>query len=403
MADFTDSLLPEFDGAGEKGFPKILVSSIWIFDRRALIVLHMVFLVMACVSALEQSQNRVRVMSQLSVCLRRHAPSTPLPLETMMSLKTRVTAELNIQHPILLAPMAGVSGGALAAAVSSAGGLGVIGGGYGDKEWLQRELIAAGNTPVAIGFISWALQKCPDMLNVALARDPKAIFLSFGDIRSFAPAVRKAGIPLIAQVQTVAQAKAAVSAGADFIVAQGTEAGGHGGVRSTLPLIPAVVDAVGNIPVIAAGGIADGRGLAAALMLGAAGVLCGTAFFASRESLTHPNMKRAAFVASGDDTVRSSAVDIARGIDWPAQWTIRTLKNGFTERWSRDLDGLRRNVSVEQPKYSEARDAGNTDIAAVIVGEAVDFVHGDENASDIITRIVSEAETLLRNTAQFLD
>jgi nitronate monooxygenase len=79
------------------------------------------------------------------------------------------------------------------------------------------------------------------------------------------------------------------------------------------------------------------------------------------------------------------------------------LKNSFTERWSRDLDGLRRNVSVEQPKYSEARDAGNTDVAAVIVGEAVDFVHGDENASDIITRIVSEAETLLRNTAQFLD
>jgi NAD(P)H-dependent flavin oxidoreductase YrpB (nitropropane dioxygenase family) len=136
---------------------------------------------------------------------------------------------------------------------------------------------------------------------------------------------------LIGQIQTVAQAKAAVSEGAEFIVAQGTEAGGHGGTRSTRPLIPAVVDAVGNIPVIAAGGIADGRGLAAALMLGAAGVLWGTAFFASRESLSHRNMKQAAFATSGDDTVRSSVVDIARGIDWPAQWTIRTLKNGFTD------------------------------------------------------------------------
>ncbi|WP_291562013.1 nitronate monooxygenase [Bradyrhizobium sp.] len=136
-----------------------------------------------------------------------------------MSFKTRVTTELNIQHPILLAPMAGVSGGALAAAVSNAGGLGVIGGGYGDKEWLERELLAAGNAPVAIGFISWALQNCPDLLHVALAREPKAIFLSFGEIRSFAPQIRRAGIPLIAQIQTVAQATAAVNEGAQFIVA----------------------------------------------------------------------------------------------------------------------------------------------------------------------------------------
>ena len=319
-----------------------------------------------------------------------------------MPLKTRITAALNIQHPILLAPMAGVSGGAVAAAVTNAGGLGVIGGGYGDKEWLQRELLAAGNTPVGIGFISWALQKCPDMLNVALAREPKAILLSFGEIRSFAPQIRRAGIPLIAQIQTVAQAKAAVSEGAQFIVAQGTEAGGHGGTRSTFPLVPAVVDAVGNIPVIAAGGIADGRGLAAALMLGAAGVLCGTAFFASKEALSHPNMKRATFSASGDDTVRSSAVDIARGIDWPAQWTIRTLKNSFTERWSRDLVGLRRNASVEQPKYAEAREAGDTDVAAVIVGEAIDLVHIEQSASDIVLRICSDAEMLLRSTEKLL-
>jgi nitronate monooxygenase len=114
-------------------------------------------------------------------------------------------------------------------------------------------------------------------------------------------------------------------------------------------------------------------------------------------------MKRAAFGASGDNTVRSSAVDIARGIDWPAQWTIRTLKNSFTERWCRDLDGLRHNASLEQPKYGEARKAGDTDIAAVIVGEAVDLVQTEENASDIVSRICSDAETLLRSTGRFLD
>ena len=111
-------------------------------------------------------------------------------------------------------------------------------------------------------------------------------------------------------------------------------------------------------------------------------------------------MKRAAFAGSGDDTVRGSAVDVARGIDWPAQWTIRTLKNGFTERWGYDLDGLRSNVSVEHTKYLKARETGDTDVAAVIVGEAVDFVRGDETASDIVIRMASEAETLLRTTGR---
>jgi len=153
-------------------------------------------------------------------------------------------------------------------------------------------LIAAGNTPIGVGFITWSLRKNPDLLNVALGHAPKVMFLSFGELGDFAPKIKKAGIPLIAQVQTLAQARDAVGEGADIIVAQGAEAGGHGSTRSTLPFVPAVVDAVGDIPVVAAGGIADGRGLAAALTLGASGVLCGTAFFASRESLAHPNLKR---------------------------------------------------------------------------------------------------------------
>lgn len=327
--------------------------------------------------------------------------SKPSP-QIIMTITTALTTKLKIQHPVLLAPMAGVAGGALAAAVSNAGGLGVIGGGYGDRDSLGRELVAAGNTPVGIGFITWSLRKNPDLLNVALAHAPKALFLSFGEIADFAPHVKRAGIPLIAQIQTVEQARQAVGDGADILVAQGTEAGGHGGARATLPLVPAVVDAVGNIPVIAAGGIADGRGLAAALMLGAAGVLCGTAFFASHESLAHPNTKRAAFEASGDNTLRSSAIDVARGIDWPSQWTIRTLKNSFTDRWGADLDGLKRNIAQERPRYTSAREAGDIDVSAVIVGEAVDLVREDETAAAIVQRIVTQAERLLRSGLQLL-
>jgi nitronate monooxygenase len=319
-----------------------------------------------------------------------------------VTIATALTKKLKIEHPVLLAPMAGVAGGALAAAVSNAGGLGIVGGGYGERDSLERELIAAGNTPVGVGFITWSLQKNPDLLNVALGHAPKVMFLSFGELGDFAPKIKKAGIPLIAQVQTLAQARDAVGEGADIIVAQGAEAGGHGSTRSTLPFVPAVVDAVGDIPVVAAGGIADGRGLAAALTLGAAGVLCGTAFFASRESLAHPNLKRGAIEGEGDKTQRSSVLDVARGIPWPSQWTIRTLRNKFTDRWEGNLDGLKQNIAAERPRYLAARDAGDTAVSAVIVGEAVDLVRADEAAADIVARIVAQAEVRLRSAQNLL-
>lgn len=320
-----------------------------------------------------------------------------------MTIKTALTSLLNIEHPILLAPMAGLAGGALASAVTNAGGLGVIGGGYGDKDWLSRELLKAGNAQVGIGFITWSLQKNPGLLDQALAHHPKAMFLSFGDIGEFAPRIKSAGVLLIAQVQNVAQARKAVADGADIIVAQGTEAGGHGGGRSTLPLIPVMVDAVGeHVPVVAAGGIGDGRGLAAALMLGAAGVLCGTVFYASQESLAHPNVKQAARAAKGDDTLRSSAIDVARGIDWPEQWNIRTLKNPFITQWDQDLDRLKQSVATEKPRYLKAAADGDLDVAAVIVGEAVDFVREDVGAATIVQRMVADAEDLLRGAPQML-
>lgn len=321
-----------------------------------------------------------------------------------MTIKTALTDLLGITHPILLAPMAGVAGGALASAVSHAGGLGVIGGGYGERDWLARQLLEAGNAPVGVGFITWSLRKNPDLLDLALAHRPGAMFLSFGDIDDLAPRIKQAGIPLIAQVQTLAQARKAVSDGADVIVAQGAEAGGHGSTRATLPLVPAVVDAVGaGVPVVAAGGIADGRGLAAALMLGASGVLCGSLFYPSREALAHPRAKQAALAASGDDTLRSSVIDVARGIDWPGQWNIRTLRNPFIARWNADLDALRHSAAVEKPRYLQAAAEGDVETAAVIVGEGIDLVRRDEAAGAAVQRLADEAEALLRAAPRLLD
>ena len=197
--------------------------------------------------------------------------------------------------------MGGVSGGALAAAVSEAGGLGLVGGGYGDPRWLERELrLVAGATgkPWGVGVITWAVGE--DIVRLALSYRPAAVFLSFGDPAPFGALVREAGTRLICQVQDVAGARQAAAAGADVIVAQGTEAGGHGSRRATLPLVPAVADAVAPVPVLAAGGIADGRGVAAALMLGAQGAVLGTRFCATPEAL-YPDWAKKQLVAGGGD------------------------------------------------------------------------------------------------------
>ena len=173
-------------------------------------------------------------------------------------LTTRLTQKLNITHPVISAPMAFASGGKSAAAVTDAGGLGLIGGGYGDADWLKREFDAAGDARFGVGFVTWSLARQPHLLDLALERAPAALMLSFGDFRPFLPRIRKAQTRLIVQVQTLEQARDAVNVGVDAIVAQGTEAGGHCGTRSTLPFVPAVVDIAQGIPVIAGGGIADG-------------------------------------------------------------------------------------------------------------------------------------------------
>lgn len=320
-------------------------------------------------------------------------------VETIMPVSTRLTQLLRIKHPILLAPMDVVSGGRLAAAVTRAGGLGLIGGGYGDEAWLAHEMDAAGDARVGVGFITWSMAKRPRLLDMVLERRPPAVMLSFGDVRPHARKIKSAGALLICQVQTLEQAKDAVANDADIMVAQGAEGGGHGISRSTFPFVPAVVDAAPDIPVAAAGGVADGRGLAASLMLGADGVLVGTRFYASQEAAGFAAAKERIVAASGDRTTRSILFDIARCNVWPAPYTGRVLRNEFSEKWRGRETELLQHQNEEAIHFSEAREKGNFDIAAVIAGEAVDLIADIPSAAEIVDRMANEADTLLSSAS----
>lgn len=310
-------------------------------------------------------------------------------------MRTDLTALLGIQHPILLAPMGQVAGGALARAVSQAGGLGLIGAGYGDADWLRRELASCSDCRVGVGFITWALDQQPQLLDLALEYTPVAIMFSFGDCSAYIRRVQAAGARAICQVRTVAEARQAAELGADLIVAQGTEGGGHGATRSTFSLVPAVVDAVSPVPVVAAGGVADGRGLAAALMLGAVGVLIGTRFYASDEALGLDGAKQAMVEHSGDQTLRTHVFDIVRGYHWPDGITGRALNNHFTQTWHGREAELTQDVIEQRRIYSEAAARGDADTAVVFAGEAIDMIDAIEPAEQIVTRIAAEADALL--------
>ncbi|MGH6623312.1 MAG: NAD(P)H-dependent flavin oxidoreductase [Burkholderiaceae bacterium] len=315
-----------------------------------------------------------------------------------MSLHTPLTRLLAIEHPVLLAPMDVVADARLTAAVSTAGGFGILGGGYGDAAWLKRELdlLAASGQRFGAGFITWSLARQAHLLDLVLERNPAAIMLSFGDPRPFVERIKRANALVICQVQSLAFAKQAVAAGADILVAQGTEGGGHGGSRGLVTLVPEIVDTIDpRIPVVAAGGIADGRGLAASLMLGASGVLLGTRFYASEEAAGAQAAKERICAATGDDTARSLVFDITRRNVWPAPFTGRCVRNAHAERWlGREVE-LLQHVDEESARYMAAREAGNFDIAAVIAGEASGLIRDIPSAAALMKKLVNDAETLL--------
>jgi nitronate monooxygenase len=325
-----------------------------------------------------------------------------------MTLRTRLTKLLRIEHPVLSAPMALAAGGKLAAAVTAAGGLGLIGGGYGDAEWLEQQFSAAGNARVGCGFITWSLAKRPELLERALAHSPAAMMLSFGDPLPFAPSIKKAGATLICQVQCMQHAREAVAAGAEIIVAQGAEAGGHGMVRATVTLVPEIADylaqAAPETVLVAAGGIADGRGLAAMLMLGADGVLMGSRFWASTETLVNQAIQKAALAADGDSTIRTTVVDLARKFDWPKPFTARVVYNRFVRDWhGRETELAKPEIATrEGNRYAMGMRNGDPDNTAVWVGETTGLIDRVEPAGDLLRKIVAESERLLREKAPAL-
>jgi nitronate monooxygenase len=320
-----------------------------------------------------------------------------------VSIETALTAKLGLEYPIVSAPMGGVAGGSLAAAVSNAGALGLVGGAYGEPEWLRTELSKArseSKRPWGVGLITW--HATPEAVELALSYEPHAFMLSFGDPRPLAPAIKEAGCTLICQVQDTEEGKAAEAAGADVIVAQGTEAGGHGADRSTLPLVPAVVDAVAPTPVLAAGGIADGRGLAAALMLGAQGALIGTRFYAATEALGHGSAKERIMAARGRDTQRTRVFDIVRRRDWPQPYTGRAIRNRFMERWVGREDDLGKTLDEETSSFRAAVTAGDFETAMVWAGEGVDLISDVAPAGELVRRIGAESEACLRHASDLI-
>ena len=315
-------------------------------------------------------------------------------------MKTRLTEFFGIEHPIVSAPMAQISGGKLAAAVSAGGGLGLIGGGYGDSAWLQREFGLAGGARVGCGFITWSLARSPELLDETLERRPTAVMLSFGDLQPFAERIHAAGLPVIAQAQTLEQARRALAAGAEIVVAQGGEAGGHGmTARSTFTLVPDVVDlaaerAPGTL-VLAAGGVADGRGLAAALTLGADGVVVGTRFWASAEALVSPRAHERALGASGDSTYRTRVYDHVRRLDWPPEYNERALSNPFVDRWHDNEAELLASLPDAVNTFEAAVAAEDFGAAAILIGESIGLVDTVRPAADIVADVASQAERVL--------
>ncbi len=305
-------------------------------------------------------------------------------------IRSRFTELFGLTHPVMSAPMAMHSGGTLAAGVSRAGALGSFGGIHATEgpEWVraQADLVREQtDRPFAIGFITAFLPAMEGHFQAALDARPAAVALSFSDPGSWAARVRDAGLRLICQVQSFQDVELAVAAGADVIVVQGTEAGGHTGTMTTLPFLAGVAERHPDIPLLAAGGIASGRTLAAALLAGADGAWLGTAFLATDEAVEIGDDHKAAIVDSdGGDTVFTSAYDIASGLPWPPGIGERVRRDAFTDRWAGREGDLR-----EHPATPTS--------APILYGQSAHFVGGVRPAAEVVERISAEAEEVLRS------
>jgi nitronate monooxygenase len=324
-------------------------------------------------------------------------------------VSTALTRLLGIDHPIIQAGMGSDCGLPLATAVSSAGGLGTIGTIGRLPDGLAKELDAmrvASAKPWSVNILTfdWA-PFASKLLDVAIEARPPSITLSFGDPLAALERCQAAGIPALVQVQDFATARAVVEARPAAIVVQGSEAGGHTGYRGTLSFAAQVLDVAGDLPVVVAGGIANGRGLAAALAMGAAGVVMGTRFKATPEfgsaGTTHVDAQRAAIVANdGDHTVLDPINDLALGLKWPAGIEGRVLSNQFTAEWLGRGAELQAEVARQDEPFAWTA-AHNSEPETLLnwAGESSGLVHEVLPAAEVVRRTMGEAEKLLREVA----
>ena len=292
-----------------------------------------------------------------------------------MSISTPWSRQLGLRVPIVNAPMGGAAGGRLAAAVSGAGGLGLVGmGSAATVSSLRAELDQLGDTgPFGVGLVHWVMTDRPDLFETALAARPALLSVSFGDDYSWVSRVHDAGSAAVMQVADVDAARRAADAGVDVIVARGLEGGGHGApLIGTLPLLAEVLDAV-EVPVLAAGGIASPRALAAVLAAGASGAWIGTAFAACAESLTPEPARRQLLGARSVDTMTTRQFDLAAQYRWPATLPERVL-----------IDSVGRPTPVN-------------------AGQGVGSATTSEPAAAVLEKLARGAEDLLRRFRGYVD
>jgi nitronate monooxygenase len=324
-------------------------------------------------------------------------------------LTTWLTDRFDLQVPVIGAPMAGPGEGSLAAAVSRAGGLGMIGvSGARDPEWIrgQGELAAADGKPFGFGLMGWVLASRPEQLDAALACRPALVSVSFGrtgegdgydDVARLLAAVREAGVAVTTQVGTLAEAQRAAAAGVDLLVARGGEGGGHGRDEvATLPLLQEVLDRV-PVPIVAAGGIAGPRGLAAVLAAGAEGAWVGTALLGCTEAGGSAAAKRALFAGRDTSTAYGRVFDVAQRLDWPPEFGGRALRNRFFDTWSERLDELAGDDEAAA-QLARARADQDLETAYVYAGQGVGLLAEERSAADVLADFAT-AEKLLRRFA----
>lgn len=314
-------------------------------------------------------------------------------------IKTPVCQQLGVRYPIALGGMASATSVPLVVAVSQAGGLGILGV-TGLSANQIREQIAAikAATDKAFGINYLLFRIDEESFASALKARPPVVSLAWAradqDLRTYFRLVHDAGLLVMYMAGEVPEAIRAAEAGADVIVAQGTEGGGHVRLMSAMTLVPMVVNAVAPCHVLAAGGIADGRGLAAVLALGAGGVLLGTRFLATEESPLHPKYKEAIVKSAGDDTILTDIPDLISGYVWPGGMA-RALRNNFIDYWSERKKLLKQNAKEVGEAAIKARNEGDVDKTSLLIGQDAGLINSVLSVDEVITRMVDQAQKII--------